>query len=622
MKERSVHDFLALFGSGQDPDAAEKRLKSRPGMVSKPIERVEYPWGCAIVHAQGHDGFPPVSGVRRVGVIGRASLRRLKIKVHQSMAQWLKSQLAHAPLSEQANPINDALSGMYAVIECDDSGVIVLSDHMGFLPIYIARDASGELLGVGTHVEALAEGCGLRQDLDPISVAEMFVYNHVSFPYTTRNGIRELPPCACTILDPEHGTVRSEVLWEPTEPEKFASESEMRDRLRDALHEAGADIAAQTKRVGVLLSGGMDSRAVLAALPTDCDCTALTYTTRENNETRTAAAVAREAGVNQELVERTEDYYPTLVERGLQLLGMELRGNCHGLCISDHDLGDAFDAIVGGQLSDTLLKDHFMPFEQRDALRKKSLKQRIGQVLRGRTPTKPAGIGHTTGRAGIEAHLTPEMAQAVRERREQRLDEVHRVRPTTAAEWQRFWPGSRQDDSAHTLGNLRLFNADTLFAHQAIVEVARDLAPELRIDGRLADSVFLEIMGSLGSIPNANTGLPADASRAEIRRAKRQQRIDRQQAETRHDWNAVETSWVDPVAMQKNAPFWSEARKRLTDADSTGYLDRIIARGGGVMIGKYQEDLPSNTNHIAMQLALWLESIQANEPQRILEGKA
>ena len=525
--------------------------------------------------------------------------------------RWVEDQSHGQGLASAASDISPRLSGMFAIFEFNDDGVSVLSDQMGFRPVYIARAEDGRLLGMGTHVESLAHACGLSSDIDLVSLAEMFTHNHISFPYTTRRSIRELEPCSITSVQPGSSKVESRVLWEPTEPERFPDESQARSMLRSALLQAGDDLTRGTERAAVLLSGGMDSRAVLASIPEGRVCTALTYVTRENRETRIAGQVARAKGVDQMLVERGEDYFPELIARGLALLGMELRGNCHGMCLSDRGLCDRFDVVIGGQLSDTLLKDHFMPFQKRDTLRRVRFLQRCKRALLGKRPPRPAGPGHTTGRALLEQELVPEIAKAVRERRSLRLEQVQRVRPTTADEWHRFWPCSRQDDSAHTLGNSRLMCSDTLFAHRSIVEASSMLDPRWRVDGWLADEVFLELCGPLAEIDNANTGLPANAKRSAVSRAAKQAKKNpgHSSGEAKGDWNNVQTSWVNPVEMQKHAPFWIENRARLVGSEHVRVLDSVIGRGVTAMIGSYQDDLPSTANHIAMQMALWLDGL-------------
>lgn len=574
-------------------------------------EAFSEPWGEVYAQrARGRGLAPAISGGRIIIPVGRPVIRDEGVGASaDALARWVLETLGEKTLAEGAETLTERLSGMYAILEVSERGVSVLTDHMGFRPVYAAHDASGAVIGLGTHLESLAHACGLESDFDLVSLGELFTHNYITFPYTTRRSIAELPPCSVSVWDPAPGSVKSSVLWEPTEPDVFPDETAMRRRLRAALVEAGDDLTRGCENAAVLLSGGMDSRAVLAAIPSSRVDVALTYVTRENRETAVAGEVARAAGTTQVLVRRGDDYFPELVRRGLDLLGMELRGNCHGLCIADSGLAGQYDVVIGGQLSDTLLKDHFMPFGRRDALRPRSLRQRVRELIKGPVPTREPDAAHTTGRAALEAQLTTEIAKGVRERKERRLNEVRRVRPTTADEWQRFWPCSRQDDSAHTLGNTRLMCSDTLFAHQAIVEVARDYDPALRVDGRVTDSVFIELCGPLGQIINANTGLPANASRRQMHAQWKRDKKQRAGQAPSQDWNDVQTSWVNPVTMQQTSPFWVRSRERLRGSPALGVLDGVIARGGEVMIGSYQDDLPSTANHIAMQLALWLDAV-------------
>ena len=614
-------DILVLFGHQCSVEKGRSALVERPGMASHTIEEKTYPWGCVIAQESMGSGYRSAchDGLRLFPV-GRPIVRGHELdECPTAFGDWVHQQ---GSLGQATSAISDQLSGMYVLFECSEEGVSILTDHMGFRPVYCARNTEGRVLGFGTHLESLAAACGLMEAFDLVSIGELCTHNHITFPYTTRIGIHELDPCSFTTYSIESGKMESCILWEPTEPEVFPERSVIKEKLKNALIEAGDDITRGCSNAAVLLSGGIDSRAVIAALPRERVGAALTYVTRENRETQVAGEVARVAGTEQILVQRDENYFPELVKRGLALIGMELRGNCHGVCIVDNQLQDRFDVVIGGQLSDTLLKDHFMPFEDRDSYRPRSLQSHIKQfVLRPTVQYQPNG-SHTTGRHALEQFLTSEIRQQVRKRREDRLAQVARVRPTTANEWHRFWPCSRQDDSSHTLGNTRLMCSDTLFAHQAIVEVSCVYSPKLRVDGTLTDEVFIELCGELAEVMNANTGLPANASAKQIlakRNADRKARQE-QDSETTQDWNQVETSWANPVAFQEFSPTWIALRKQLKDSKALSMLDRVIERGGAEMIGSYQHDLPSTFNHITMQLAIWLDGILDDHQVMIREA--
>lgn len=614
-------DLLIVFDPVTDLDSGCEVLRRRPGMRSRVLQGYTFPWGTAIVQCIGcHHSDAEIRDGVLMAAIGRPVVRSCTgIPAPPRFTAWMHEFIAQGGMNAKAVELCDAVSGMFALFEATSAGVTVLTDHMGFRPVFVSKDAAGRTLGIGTHLESLAAATGQSRDIDPVSVAELFVHNHITFPYTTRSSILELDPGSVSFIAP-HGThTQTRSLWTPTEPERFPDESSIRRDLADALREAGTDLTRGCEKVGVLLSGGIDSRGVLHVIPPEKCITALTYVTKENRETRVASEVARTAGVDHLLVRRGADYFPTLVERGLALTGMEFRGNCHGLCLADNNLCDRFDIVVGGQNSDTLLKDHFMPFAKRHRLKPQSLTKRLKRLIRGESPPPTPNPGHTTGRDVLESELNPDIRRQVRARREARLAEVRRVRPTTADEWHRFWPYSRLDDAAHSLGNARLGMIDTLFAHRALFEVSRRFDPALRVQGRVTDSVYISLIGPLGQITNANTGLPASATQKQIEAKKRTERRARQSRPDEQDWNAVESSWVNPVAMQKHSPQWIAMRERLAGSVASEFLSVVLVRGGKRVLDAYQDDLPWTSNHIAMQLALWLDSLLAEDEP--LEGE-
>jgi hypothetical protein len=609
-----------LFGNKCDVAQGRSRLINRPGMANHLIDEFTYPWGNVLSQRSKGAWYAPAShdGVSHIPV-GRPVVRGHEF--HSSttaFADWVHQQ---GSIRDHGSAINDRLSGMYAIFECANDAVTVMTDHMGFRPVYCARNREGGLLGIGTHIESLAAATGLEKQIDLVSLGELCTHNHITFPYTTRVGIIELDPCSINSFDTNSNELQSNILWEPTEPSVFPSKTEIKGMLKEALVQAGQDITRGCSNAAVLLSGGIDSRAVIGVLPSDRLGGALTYVTRENRETRVAGEVAVAAGTNQTLVQRDEHYFPNLVKRGLHLIGMELRGNCHGLCIVDNNLQDQFDVVVGGQLSDTLLKDHFMPFTMRDVYRPRSIQSHIKQFVLGKKNPVEPNPSHTTGRHVLEKYLTPDIRDQVRIRREVRLEQVSKVRPTTAIEWHRFWPCSRQDDSSHTLGNARVMCSDTLFAHQSIVEVSCVYDPKLRVDGSLTDSIFIDLCGPLAEIMNANTGLAANASEKQILAKRNEDRKERlQRTESSQDWNQVETSWANPIAMQEFSPTWIELRDTLSGSSALSMLDQVIERGGEQMISAYQHDLPSTFNHISMQIAIWLDQIFDHEHNMMREA--
>ena len=282
-------------------------------------------------------------------------------------------------------------------------------------------------------------------------------------------------------------------LWENQEPEDD-KEPRKRDyetvgyviKGRAELHLEGQVLTLEkgdswvvprgASHIALTLSGGLDSRLVLALLRPKV-AGAITYATRENRELEVARRVAEAAGIPHHVAWRGEEFYAELMPRADALLGTELRGECHGFAIPDNRLDGQFDLIVGGFLSDTLFKGHYLSRETKERLRPKSAyavarqtAARAARAIGVLPPTRRKPHYFDVARA-MASRLRPEVRDAVAGRQRVRLEQVRRVRPQSHEEWLRFWPTSRADGSYGPQANARLFTADELFMHRRLIEL-------------------------------------------------------------------------------------------------------------------------------------------------------
>lgn len=602
-----MSDFILQFGNSVPAEKIAQALSQRPWLQGRPIHTKAYPWGQLLLqeppgakHTPCKDGDILVGCVGRPRFLSRSAIAEPKDDFCNNLAnQWSDT----ADLKVLIN----SLTGLYALIKASTDKVVILTDPMGAQPVYSAYNRDGKLVAIGTDVETLAMLSDRQQDFDPVSLGELLVYNNISFPFSSRNGITEFPPAAAISIDLDsQPEVTETTLWTPQEPDS-ANPKALVDDLVDSMRAAGSDIAASADSIGVTLSGGLDSRAVLALLPRD-KVTAITYVTHENYETDTARAVASQFGCDHVFARRSEDFFcRLLLENGPTILGTERRAMLHGLCIPEAGLAEKFDVILGGQLSDTYLKDHYMPKWQREHFRQKGPKERLGILLRKilhiPQPVYPPGIGSNMGRYRLEKFLSEEIRQQVRERRALRLQQVREIRPETAEEWVRFWPTSRQDDLAHIMGNTKLFPFETLFSHRYITDFATSLLPPERYSGKVASRAFAILYGELGLINDANTGqLPGVKKNSDVRIAD----LGTQPVDAKR-WNNVPNSWFDMVALQKYAPEWQQKRLELKKSNALDLLNPLLDRPASQLAANYIEELGPTFNQMFFQLALIID---------------
>jgi hypothetical protein len=600
-----MSDFIIQFGDNCPASEIEHVLQNRPWMGHRGVHVQQYLWGQVIIQVPFDSQYIPYKdGERLVACVGRPRFLQAT-KNSQSFNQRLHDSWP------KANNINlfNTLTGMFALLKVSNRKISIVRDQMGAQPVYRAYNNQQKLVGIGTDVEILAMIAGRDADFDPVSLAELLVYNSITFPYSSRLGIEEFEPGVVINILPEEPDVVSDQqsYWQPQEPEH--AQPDLVDDLVDRMRAVGSDIAKSADKIGVTLSGGLDSRAVLSVLPKH-QVTALTYVTHKNFETDIAQEVAAAYGCQHIYAKRSEDYFVrVLLNSGPALLGIERRAMLHGLCIPESGLQDEFDVILGGQLSDTYLKDHYMPKWQRELLRPKGAKERIGIVLRNilgiPQPVYLPGIGSNLGRYLLERYLSPELRQQVHSRRKKRLAEVRKLRPTTAEEWTKFWPTSRQDDLSHILGNSKLFSFESLFSHKYIVDFAAQLLPEQRYSGAIASQAFSILYAHLSDIPDANTGrLPQDQQAIHPVRVKRQPLKTADMA----DWNNVSDSWFNMAALQKLSPQWQEQRQQLASSAALGILDPIIDRPASQLLSTYSEELGPTFNQMFMQLVTAIDT--------------
>jgi len=247
----------------------------------------------------------------------------------------------------------DDLDGEFSLIVVDGQRSVVLlaCDRLGIGRVYMFHEGTRYWFCSAPSALTVVHQLSMRVDED---AAEQFLdVGYMLGDRTWLKGCTLLPPAAVWSLDAASGTTKVRQYWDLNmiEPQPQA--------LRE--HEAAATCAALFRQavarrcrvddcLTVTLSGGLDSRAVLAAAR-ECGAkvTAVTFGRRESPDVRIAAQVARTSGVRHRIVEigpqnwlqpriagvwRTGGEFPILDMHGVEALDVLAREgvvNLHGL---------------------------------------------------------------------------------------------------------------------------------------------------------------------------------------------------------------------------------------------------------------------------------------------------
>jgi hypothetical protein len=216
----------------------------------------------------------------------------------------------------------------------------------------------------------------------------------------------------------------------------------------------------------------------------------------------------------------------------------------------------------------------------------------------------------------MAGRLRRDVRDEVAERHRVRLEQVRQVRPESAEEWLRFWPGSRCDGGYGPQANTRLFTADELFMHRRVLEFAARLPAHEKLGGRLTKRVFPRLYGELGQIEDSGTGLPAAAVAPFPRRSAHANGNGHSSGNgnsngngngavgghSPYPWNDVHHSWVDYELLQKLSPTWASYRMALADSPALDVLDGVLEGGAGEFIRSYRDEAGFLFNRAAVQI--------------------
>ena len=151
------------------------------------------------------------------------------------------------------------LHGMFAFALWDEhrERLVAGRDRLGKKPLYLARTPNG--LSFGSDARAVILVSGMRAELDRDRLPQFLFQRYLNAPATLFRGVEKLPPAHVLIYDRRTTTQRR--YWElPAGPPEAIHSEELHALLQRAVQERlMGDVP-----LGVLLSGGVDSGAVLS----------------------------------------------------------------------------------------------------------------------------------------------------------------------------------------------------------------------------------------------------------------------------------------------------------------------------------------------------------------------
>ncbi len=169
--------------------------------------------------------------------------------------------------AEWGNACVERLHGMFAFAIWDKQKLFLARDRLGIKPLYYTH-GSAHFRFASTPQALLAAG-DVDTSIDPVALHHQFTLHAViPAPRTIFNGVRKLAPGTTLTLDLQ-GKHRLHNYWDfaAQRPALARSEAEWTEAIHEALRAAVKKrLEIADVKVGVLLSGGLDSSLLVALL--------------------------------------------------------------------------------------------------------------------------------------------------------------------------------------------------------------------------------------------------------------------------------------------------------------------------------------------------------------------
>ena len=199
------------------------------------------------------------------------------------------------------------LNGMFAfaVFDANDGTMFLARDRFGEKPLYYAQRPG--VFAFASEISALVRHPAIAWELDPRGIQKLFAYGYIPAPTTAIRGISKLPGGWTLQHDCRTGTTSTRPFWrfrlEPDDSLTDRDEPRLVEQLRELLLSSVKRRLVSDVPLGIFLSGGLDSSAVLAcaaALVPARDISTFTvgFTEPSHDESDAAAALAAAFGTH------------------------------------------------------------------------------------------------------------------------------------------------------------------------------------------------------------------------------------------------------------------------------------------------------------------------------------
>jgi asparagine synthase (glutamine-hydrolysing) len=442
---------------------------------------------------------------------------------------------------------------------------VLATDRLGTYPLYYA--VVNQRLLFASGVRALLADPALPRETDRTGIAQFLTFDHLLNDHTLLKSVKLLRQAS--VLTFSDGKLDIRPYWQVQYPEHYnlRSETEWMEQFVYLVDQAVMRQSQHNAPLGILLSGGIDSRMILPSLKKHArqPLHAFTWGNPQCDDLKYAREIASLLGVDHHFFELKPDWLLGKAEEAVRLTdGMGNLANLHALATLDQETQYS-RIIFKGFLGDAMMgfgqrHQHWATYDEPTTLKAHLSVHRDQGVITFEPEEHPLlfteGFQREVGSAVLDEYIAG----------------MHKSGASLLAD-QRLYFDYYQRVPRMTIKGVEVVRSQAMvrlpFCDNDLIDFSIQLTPGLRYERRLMKNAFVRAFPELAQIPITETGLPMMLCAREIRiRAERMlrwhlhqrgilkgpYREKRPYANYNHWFRTILREWVEDISAQPACP--------------------------------------------------------------------
>lgn len=404
------------------------------------------------------------------------------------------------------------LNGSFCIViySLNTHELLLVNDRLSSRPVFYYLTDDGMLL-FGTQLSSILQPSMIPRELNLKSVFEYFTFQKVLGTETFINDVNVLP--RATVLHYKDGEIILEpyvvIRYKPLDLE-FKSEDYYANQLAKAIKKSVKRRLKGNYRFGLLLSGGLDSRTILAASSKKMVC--FTIADYENRQVRIARKIANIKECKHVFLKHNPSHYVQLIDEAVELgNGLNRFDNAHNLEFFE-EIKKNCDVLLDGFGFDGLFKT-FYRVPKRKLLGKSTpyyynlntITTPLFEFLLNETLLYQKGVSKLF-KEPYKSKYEKSIRESVEECSDRALkcgaDNPYRKADCLSGAHSMF----NSDSFLHVIHNRAYIDERFVASDKDLIDLSLEMPTDFRMHARVFKKAMKKIDPRLASITNANTG--------------------------------------------------------------------------------------------------------------------